>query len=288
MGTVPILLSINDSIGNRHPRLNRIKTRERERSLEGIYECLRERMPRNGEWKERIFVNSFNFFHYFFSNSSNQKKKKKSKRWIRKIVAHRGKKRKYLFQPGSNPLLMEKLGGQATLRAEIFSHASLIVHRLKVRGRTCNPVAHACPVSRCFARASTHAMSRCHGLTQLTRVATSPSLFSRVDRAHSAQIETHTRLFFLVAFRETVHLLLPPRWTSSRRTTIDSIDSMGESGGVGRRISRKMRWRVLGTRVQNVDLERNSIRKERKDLEEIRARFIFVRRIFHSSKVERG
>ena len=68
---------------------------------------------------------------------------------------------------------MEKLGGQATLGAEIFSHASLIVHRLKVRGRTCNPVAHACPVSRCFARASTHAMSRCHGLTQLTRVATS-------------------------------------------------------------------------------------------------------------------
>lgn len=284
MGTVPILLSINDSIGNRHPRLNRIKTRERERSLEGIYECLRERMPRNGEWKERIFVNSctiFNFFHYFFPILSIKEKLKKSY-----LVVERNES--IFSSPESNPLLMEKLGGQATLGAEIFSHASLIVHRLKVRGRTCNPVAHACPVSRCFARASTHAMSRCHGLTQLTRVATSPSLFSRVDRAHSAQIETHTRLFFLVAFRETVHLLLPPRWTSSRRTTIDSIDSMGESGGVGRRISRKMRWRVLGTRVQNVDLEGNSIRKERKDLEEIRARFIFVRRIFHSSKVERG
>lgn len=210
MGTVPILLSINDSIGNRHPRLNRIKTRERERSLEGIYECLRERMPRNGEWKERIFVNSctiFNFFHYFFPILSIKEKLKKSY-----LVVERNES--IFSSPESNPLLMEKLGGQATLGkvgAEIFSHASLIVHRLKVRGRTCNPVAHACPVSRCFARASTHAMSRCHGLTQLTRVATSPSLFSRVDRAHSAQIETHTRLFFLVAFRETVHLLLPPR-----------------------------------------------------------------------------
>lgn len=139
MGTVPILLSINDSIGNRHPRLNRIKTRERERSLEGIYECLRERMPRNGEWKERIFVNSctiFNFFHYFFPILSIKEKLKKSY-----LVVERNES--IFSSPESNPLLMEKLGGQATLGkvgAEIFSHASLIVHRLKVRGELATPL----------------------------------------------------------------------------------------------------------------------------------------------------
>lgn len=82
-------------------------------------------------------------------------------------------------------------------------------------GRSCNSVAHACPVSRCFARASTHAMSRCHGLTQLTR-GCNPSLSwrsSRVDRAHSAQIDAHASILPRRA-RTSRNIRAPPPSTS--------------------------------------------------------------------------
>lgn len=145
------------------------------------------------------------FFQFFQS-----KKKKKIETLNKKNRSSSWKETKVSFPARIESVVDGKVGRASNIESgNIFTR---VIDRPPVESRrTCNPVAHACPVSRCFARASTHAMSRCHGLTQLTRVATSPSLFSRVDRAHSAQIETHTRLFFLVAFRETVHLLLPPR-----------------------------------------------------------------------------
>lgn len=119
---------------------------------------------------------------------------------VREIVSinHRGTKRKYLSR---DPLFTEKLGGSNVGKGSSGNIFTRVIDRPPVEspGRTCNSVAHACPVSRCFARASTHAMSRCHGLTQLTRVATSPSpslssRSSRVDRAHSAQIDAHASI----------------------------------------------------------------------------------------------
>lgn len=111
--------------------------------------------------------------HCFFSDSLPVKKKIR----VREIVSinRRGTKRKYLSR---DPLFTEKLGGSNVGKGSSGNIFTRVIDRPPVEspGRTCNSVAHACPVSRCFARASTHAMSRCHGLTQLTRVATSPSL----------------------------------------------------------------------------------------------------------------
>lgn len=132
---------------------------------------------------------------FLFRFATSQKKIR-----VRKIVSinHRGTKRKYLSR---DPLFTEKLGGSNVGKGSSGNIFTRVIDRPPVEspGRTCNSVAHACPVSRCFARASTHAMSRCHGLTQLTRVATSPSLplssrSSRVDRAHSAQIDAHASI----------------------------------------------------------------------------------------------
>lgn len=197
---------------------------------------------------------------YFFSDSQSKKKIR-----VREIVSinHRGTKRKYLLR---DPLFTEKLGGSNVGKGSSGNIFTRVIDRPPVEspGRTCNSVAHACPVSRCFARASTHAMSRCHGLTQLTRVATSPSLSLSLftfepSRSSPLGPNRRTRVYSSrerLERRETVavHLLLPPRSTSSlnhhRFHRFDGRIWLGETGGgVGRRINRKMRWRILGTRV---------------------------------------
>lgn len=73
--------------------------------------------PRNGEWKERIFVNSFNFFHYFFSNSSNQKKKKKIETLNKKNRSSSWKETKVSFPARIESVVDGKVGRASNVRS---------------------------------------------------------------------------------------------------------------------------------------------------------------------------
>lgn len=246
MGTVPILLSINDS----KPAVKSyIKTREK--SLEGVYECLRERMPRNG----RIFVRSsickrsIHVSYYPFTNFSplfpiekRKKRKKKKFETLRKIsclvINRRGKKRKCLL-PDRVAIRCRSRGRKSWAGATLLEKVEYFHTRhwsstgwkstgAKLQLRcTCVPrfeMFCTCVDTRDVAMSRIDPVDE--GLQPLPLLAFEPSRSSplgpnRRTRVHSSSsrenVAKHSR-------SSSFHL----RWTSSlNRDRIDSIDSDG-------------------------------------------------------------